>query len=36
MDQNGDGVMSFQELRKMFELASGDKEAGHESKVRIL
>jgi hypothetical protein len=31
LDQNGDGVLSFQELRKLFDLASGDKEVGHES-----
>ena len=28
-DSNGDGVMSFQEIRKLFDIASGDKEEGH-------
>jgi hypothetical protein len=26
-DSNGDGVMSFQEIRKLFDMASGDKDS---------
>jgi hypothetical protein len=28
-DANGDGVMSFQEIRKLFDVVTGDKEVGH-------
>ena len=35
-DSNGDGVMSFQEIRKLFDLATGDKESGFAVDARVI
>jgi hypothetical protein len=35
-DSNGDGVMSFSEIRRLFDIATGDKVIGHSTEPRIL